>query len=270
MSPEPQPFVITSRQNPKIKALLRLRHPRERDQAGVTLVEGFEELSLAVKSGIKPHTLYYCPELIQNAETMLLQNAADIGAELIQTNRDVFARLSYRQSPDGWLAVVPAIAATLAHITLQKTPLVIICESVEKPGNLGAILRTANAAGADAVIATNAATDWGNPNVIRASKGTVFATPVASATNDELLAWLRQNNIAILAATPSADTIFTHANMKGAIAILVGAEHQGLSDFWLTHATARVRIPMAGQVDSLNVATSAALLAYEAVRQRKA
>jgi TrmH family RNA methyltransferase len=139
---------------------------------------------------------------------------------------------------------------------------------VEKPGNLGAMLRTADAAGADAVITVDAVTDWGNPNVIRSSKGLVFAVPVADASREELLAWLRTHKINIVAATPDASLEFTATNLAGPVAIFVGAEKPGLTDFWLAHADIKVKIGMSGKANSLNVATSAALLMYEAVRQR--
>jgi len=147
---------------------------------------------------------------------------------------------------------------------------VLICEGVEKPGNLGAILRTADAAGVAAVIAADPVTDWGNPNVVRASKGTVFSVPVASAPTAEVLAWTAERSLTVVAATPDGDALLTEADLSGPAAIVVGSEARGLPPVWLEHASARVRIPMFGRADSLNVATSAAILLYEAVRQRLA
>lgn len=164
--------------------------------------------------------------------------------------------------------MVPALKTSLDRLTLAKKPLLLVCEAVEKPGNLGAMLRTADAAGVHAVITVDAVTDWGNPNVIRASKGAVFSVPVADTTRDELLEWLQKHDIKIVAATPDTEELFTNVDMIQPVALFVGAEKPGLSDFWLNKADVKVRIPMSGKVNSLNVATSAALLTYEAVRQR--
>ena len=263
-------MILSSRQNPKVKAVAALRQRRERQMAGVTLVDGFEELSCALDAGVKIHSLYYCPELMGNdAQTTKLKELLADGVEAYELTREVFEKLAYREGPDGWLAVVPALQTDLGRITAKPNCLVLVCEAVEKPGNLGAMLRTADAAGADAVITVDAITDWGNPNVIRASKGAVFAVPVADASRDELLAWLRTHQISAIAATPDTELEFTSVPMIGSVAVFVGAEKPGLSDFWLSHANTKVRIPMAGKVNSLNVATSAALLLYEAVRQRR-
>ena len=260
---------ITSKQNPKIKALVGLRTRRDRQMAGVTLVDGYEELGCARAAGTTIKSLYYCPELMGGEDQQaVLEELLASGVEAYELSRDVFEKVSYREGPDGWLAVVPALPAELGKVTLTEAPLVLVCEAVEKPGNLGAMLRTADAAGVTAVVGVDAVTDWGNPNVIRASKGAVFAVPVADASRDELLAWLRAHNIQIVAATPDATAEFTDVDMTEPVAIFVGAEKPGLTDFWLEHADIKVRIPMHGKVNSLNVATSAALLTYEAMRQR--
>ncbi len=262
-------MIITSKQNPAVKALSGLRRRREREQAGVTLVDGFEELSCALASGVKIEQLYVCPELMGGGEqTGRLKQLIDGGTPVTELSRDVFEKVAYREGADGWLAVVPAIKADLLDLNLPENPLLLVCEAVEKPGNIGAMLRTADAAGANAVIAVASVTDWGNPNVIRASKGAVFAVPVADTTQDEFYAWLKDQNITIVAATPDTDIPFTEPDLTGGVALFVGSEKYGLSDFWLQHADVRVRIPMVGKVNSLNVATSGALLLYEAVRQR--
>ncbi len=262
-------MIITSKQNPTVKALSALRQRREREQAGVTLVDGFEELSCALVSGVKIERLYICPELMGGGEqTGRLKQLIDSGTPTSELSRDVFQKVAYRDGADGWLAVVPAIKAGLLDLDLPEKPLVLVCEAVEKPGNIGAMLRTADAAGANAVISVASVTDWGNPNVIRASKGAVFAVPVADTSQDELHAWLKDHNITIIAATPDTDIPFTEPDLTGGVALFVGSEKYGLSDFWLQHADVRVHIPMVGTVNSLNVATSGALLLYEAVRQR--
>ena len=259
---------ITSPANPRIKQLVALRHRRARDRAGVTLVEGYEELDLALSAGVRPLTLYVCPDLAGDATQPMTGRVAGLGAEVIRVSRPVFAKIAYRESPDGWLAVVPAVPAGLSLLDPGPRPLVLVCEGVEKPGNLGAILRTADAAGVAAVIAADPVTDWGNPNVVRASKGTVFSVPVASATSAEVLAWIANRSLALVAAAPDGDVLLTDADLSGPAAIVVGSEARGLPAAWLDRADTRVRIPMFGRADSLNVATSAAILVYEAVRQR--
>jgi TrmH family RNA methyltransferase len=260
---------ITSLANPRVKQLVALRQRRARDRAGVTLVEGYEELDLALSAGARPLTLYVCPALVDDGQAMV-DRVAGLGAEVVRVTRPVFGKIAYRESPDGWLAVLPAIPADLSLLDPGPRPLVLICEGVEKPGNLGAILRTADAAGVAAVIAADPVTDWGNPNVVRASKGTVFSVPVASAPTAEVLAWTAARSLAVVAAAPHGDVLLTEADLSGPTAIVVGSEARGLPPIWLEHASARLRIPMFGRADSLNVATSAAILLYEAVRQRLA
>lgn len=262
-------MLIASRQNPRIKNLVALRKRRERVAAGVTLVDGYEEVKNARQSNVQIQSLYYCPELMTSPEqTAMLHELEFTVQDSYELTRDVFEKVASSQSPDGWLAVVPAVGGDLQDIKIGKNPLILVCEAVEKPGNLGAMLRTADAAGFDAVIAVNGATDWGNPNIIRSSRGAIFSTRVADVTTSELHEWLKKNDIAILAATPSATDNYTDVDMKRGVAIFVGAEHEGLSDYWLDNADIKVRIPMAGHLDSLNVSTSAAILMYEAVRQR--
>jgi len=264
----PADLEITSPANPRIKQLVALRRRRTREQAGVTLVEGFAEIELALAAGVVPVTLYYCPALADPEALTLAATAAAAGAEVVQVSRPVFEKISYREGPDGWLAVVPSVISTLDNLDLGPQPLVLVCAGLEKPGNLGAILRTADAAGVAAVIAADPVTDWGNPNVVRASKGTVFAVPVAAGTSGQVLDWIAGRGLAIVAATPDAKQLVTDVDLTGPTAIAVGAEQTGLSSEWLERADGRVRIPMFGRADSLNVSTSAAIITYEAVRQR--
>jgi RNA methyltransferase, TrmH family len=259
---------ITSPANPRIKQLAALRRRREREQAGVTLVEGRAEIGLALAAGVRPRSLYYCPELADPAAGRVADAAAEGGAEVVRVSRPVFEKISYREGPDGLLAVVPAVETALHRLSLGDKPLVLVCAGLEKPGNLGAILRTADAAGVAAVIAADPVTDWGNPNVVRASKGTIFSVPVASATGTEVLDWLQRHRLRLVAATPDAKALVTEADLTGPTAVAVGAEQTGLPADWLDRADMRVRIPMFGQADSLNVSTAAAILLYEAVRQR--
>lgn len=280
----PAELEITSPANPRIKHIVALRRRRGREQAGVTLVEGLAEIELALAAGVLPRTLFYCPALAAPASPAqaapaspalaalvaapLADRAAALGAEVVRVSRPVFEKISYREGPDGWLAVVPAVASDLDRLDLGPRPLVLVCAGLEKPGNLGAILRTADAAGVAAVIAADPVTDWGNPNVVRASKGTIFSVPVASATSAEVLDWAGGLGLQIVAATPDAKQLVSETDLTGPTAIAVGAEQTGLSAQWLERADVRVRIPMFGRADSLNVSTSAAIITYEAVRQR--
>lgn len=260
---------VTSVNNPRVKHLLGLRRRRQRDQLGLMLVEGYEELTLALSSGVVPITLYFCPELVRaDGDLATAAEVAALGSEVVQVNARVFEKVAYRESPDGWLAVVHTVPTDLAALHVGANPLALVCESVEKPGNLGAMLRTADAVGVDALIAAAPITDWGNPNVVRASKGTVFSVPVAAADSTAVLAWTRARSMRVVAATPDTDAVFTDVDFTGPTAIAVGSEKHGLSREWLESADARVRIPMFGRANSLNVATSAAIILYEALRQR--
>lgn len=261
--------LITSAQNPRVKHLVALRDRRQRERDHQMVVEGFDELSLALDAE-QPLELYYCLTMIHNQSQMrLIDQAQATGAEAIEVNERVFERIAYRDDPDGWLAVFPLRRRALENLTLSESPLIIVTEAIEKPGNLGAILRTSDAAGVTAVIVCDSVTDLGNPNVVRSSKGAVFCVPVAEATTQETLVWLSRHGIKRLATTPQATENYSDVDMSGPVAIAVGAEKPGLSQKWLDQADLRVQIPMVGRVNSLNVATSAALLIYEAVNQRR-
>jgi RNA methyltransferase, TrmH family len=259
---------ITSPANPRIKQLVALRRRRAREQAGVTLVEGYAEIDLALAAGVHPQTLYYCPDLAHDDPLAVAGRVTERGGEIVRVSRPVFAKIAYRESPDGWLAVVPTVPADLDRLRLGGQPLLLICEGVEKPGNLGAILRTADAAGLTAVIATDPVTDWGNANLVRASKGAVFSVPVAAAPSGQVLPWLAASGLTLVAATPDGAQLLGDADLTGPVAIAVGSETNGLSTPWKEQADVTVRIPMFGRADSLNVAAAAAIVVYEAVRQR--
>jgi RNA methyltransferase, TrmH family len=253
---------ITSLQNPRIKHIVKLREDkRQRQRDQLMIVEGFDELTLALGSGLQPEALLTAPELVSRS--------IDIpNAETITVTRAVFEKISYRDNPDGWLGVFPIPKRTLEDLQPSTSPLVIVAESVEKPGNLGAILRTADAAHVDALLVCDPRVDLWNPNVIRASRGAVFSVPTVEVDSSAALAWLRSHGMRILAATPSASQLYTETNMKEPIAIAVGTEDAGLTDFWMQNADVQVKIPMSGKVNSLNVSIATALITYEAVRQR--
>lgn len=260
---------IRSTANPRVKHLVALRKRSARDEQGVTVVEGHAELRLAVETGVRVRTLYCCPALMRaGSDRDLIETLTGAGTEVVALSRAAFDKASYRESPDGWLAVVPDPRRPLCELRLSGRPLVLVAESVEKPGNLGAMLRTADAAGVDAVVAASPVTDWGNPNVVRASKGAVFAVPVASAASGDVVSWLAERQLTVVVATPDAEQLVTDLDLTGGLAIVVGAEHAGVTATWHAAANAACRIPMAGHVNSLNVATSAAVILYEAVRQR--
>lgn len=261
---------ITSPANPRLKQVVALRRRRARDDAGVTVVEGFEELGLALDAGVRPRTLFYATDLMLDPDEQLrvVDDVRASGVETIRVSRAAFEKVAYREGPDGFIALVPAVRAGLGDLDLPPEPLLLVCEGLEKPGNLGAMVRTADAAGVDAVIAVDPVTDWGNPNVVRGSKGTVFSVAVASATLDETLEWLSGNGIRLVATTPDTETLHTEADLTGPVAIAVGTEKFGLTDEALRAAQERVRIPMHGRVNSLNASAAAAIVVYEAVRQR--
>jgi TrmH family RNA methyltransferase len=255
---------ITSLQNPRVKHIVRLREEkRQRRADGLMLVEGYDEIQLALSAGHRPQTVLSAPELLSRQV-----DVSKTDVEHITVSRAVFEKMSYRDNPDGWLAVFRIPQVSLEDLRLRESPLVIAAESVEKPGNLGAILRTADAANVDALLVCDPRVDLWNPNVVRASRGAVFSVPVVECDNASALEWLKRRGIRILAATPAAEAVYSAINLRQPIAIAVGTEDEGLTDFWMSHADVQVRIPMSGQVNSLNVSVSTALLVYEAVRQR--
>ncbi len=260
---------LTSVQNTRIKDLVRLRDSTHRKRAGLLLIEGYRELSRAVQAGVQPQAVYYCDELfLGENEPALLQAAKNAGAQIFSLSKAAFKKISYRDRPDGLIATAPKIGVTLNELPLSATPLLIVAESIEKPGNLGTILRCADAVGADGVIVCDGATDINNPNVVRASTGTLFTVPVAEATSEEAFAWLREKGIRILAATPHATEHHTEVDLRVPCAVAMGAEQYGLSEKWMKQADLQVRIPMAGVADSLNVAMATTVLLFEVARQR--
>lgn len=254
---------ITSLQNPRIKHIVRLRDDkRQRQSDGLMLVEGFDEIQLALSAGYRPQTLLSAPDLTSRQLEV-------VNAEAITVTQAVFEKISYRQNPDGWLAIFPLPHISLDDLKLSETPLLIVAESIEKPGNLGAILRTADAAGVDALFVCDPRVDAYSPNVVRASRGTLFTVPVIEINSTQAVIYLQRNGIRVLAAAPSAEEEYTRQDLRGPLAVVVGTEAEGLSDFWLSQADMRVKIPMMGKVNSLNVSVSTALIVYETIRQRR-
>lgn len=253
---------ITSLQNPRIKLLVKLRDRRVREREGLMLVEGAYEVEVALKSGLTPESIYLSPELA--GENVSISTAS----EILTVSMPVFEKISYRDNPDGWLAVFPIPQRDLGELKVGRNPFVLVVEAVEKPGNLGAILRTADSAGVDAILVCDPKADLYNHNVVRASRGTLFTVPAVQTTNADALSWLRAHGLHIIAATPSTRKSYFEIDLRKPTAIVVGTENEGLSVFWLDNADEKVHIPMSGTVNSLNVSISTAIIAYELVRQR--
>ena len=280
------PEKITSLQNPRVKTLVRLRERRERDEAGVFFIEGYREVRRALEKSVRLQELYFCKDwFLGENEPALIDQAQQAGAQLFELSKDAFAKVAYRERPDGLLAVAPQWKHSLSDIPVGRAlrptdatdvgdkprptePFLLVVEAIEKPGNLGTILRSADAAGCDGVIVCDPVTDIFNPNVVRASTGVLFSVPVVVADSASVHAFLVEKGIRIVATTPDTPNIYTKVDLRGPLAIVMGSEQYGLSDFWLKESNLLVRIPMAGQADSLNVAMATIITLFEAVRQR--
>ncbi len=267
----PMSLLITSLQNPRLKDVVKLRDRGARDEAGLMIIEGYRELKRALDNGVQPTALFFSSAwYLGENEPALVERCGAAGAELLECSKEAFAKVAYRDRPEGLLALATVSRRGLADLTLPEQPLLIVAEAIEKPGNLGSILRSADAAGVHGVIVCDRCTDVHNPNVVRSSIGTLFTVPVAEATSEETLAWLKARGIRIFAATPHAEKEYTQADMVRGCALVVGTEQYGLSERWMAAADERVKIPMLGQADSLNVSNATTILLYEAVRQRRA
>ncbi len=266
----PAPEKITSLQNPRVKQLVKLRDRRPRDEAGVFLIEGYREIRRALEKQLPLQEVYFSPDwFLGENERALLATAEAAGARLFELSKDAFAKVAYRERPDGLLAVAPQWKRQLEDLNLPAEPFLLVVEAIEKPGNLGTILRSADAAGCHAVIVCDPVTDIFNPNVVRASTGVLFSVPLVVETSERVLSWLRERRVRTIATTPAAEQLYTDSDLSGPLAVVMGSEQYGLSEFWLKHADLPVRIPMAGQADSLNVAMATIITLFEAVRQRK-
>lgn len=262
---------ITSTQNPRIKALAKLKKRSERDSQGVFLTEGYRPITRALAAGFAFSELYYSPEwFLGTNEQKVLDDAQGSGTKLIHVGKEAFAKIAYRERPEGLLAVGKQWHTTLRDLKLSDNPFLIVVEAIEKPGNLGTILRSADATGAESVIVCDAVTDLFNPNVVRASTGVLFTTPTVITDSASALAFLKEKNIRSLAATPAANELYTDVDLTQPVAIVMGSEQFGLTDSWLTAADLPVKLPMAGIADSLNVSAATVAIAYEVVRQRNA
>ena len=263
---------ITSAQNPKIKNLLLLQEKsKARREQGLFVVEGRRELEHCLEAGFTVRTLFVCPEIYGESITGSGAPAPDsalAGALIVEIPETLYRKVAYRDSTEGLIAEVEYKTLSLEDLALPEHPLVMVLESVEKPGNLGAVLRSADAAGADAVLICDPLTDLYNPNLIRASIGAVFTVPVVAVSSEEAIAWLQAKGICILTAQLQDSKPYYDTDMRRGTALVMGTESTGLTPIWRKAAQAHIRIPMLGRLDSLNVSVSAAILLFEAVRQR--
>ncbi len=258
---------ITSAQNPKIKDLLALQEKsKERKKKGLFVVEGRRELLHCIEAGYDPHTVFICPEILQKAD--FEEIASKCRCNFIEIPQHLYDKVAYRGGTEGVIAELHCKEMNLESLKLKKNPLIVVLESVEKPGNLGAVLRSADASGVDAVIVCDPLTDMYNPNLIRSSIGAIFTVPVATASSEDTIRWLKNNGIKIYTAQLQDSEWYYDTDMKGGTAIIMGTEATGLTDAWRKAADTHIKIPMLGKLDSLNVSVSAAILMFEAVRQR--
>ncbi len=258
--------MITSLQNQRIKDIVKLGNARERRKQNLFVIEGARELSLAVSAGYRIRSLYVCKELLSKAGENVI---GKLNIPVEEISSEVFSKMAYREESDGMIALSEARYPSLNEIRLSAQPFIIVLEAVEKPGNLGAILRTADAAKVDAVVVCDPKTDIYNPNTIRSSVGCVFTQQVVACTSEETFQWMKQLGINILAAELTASSWYHDIDFTKPSAIVMGTEADGLTDFWINKADHRIKIPMRGYIDSLNVSVSTAVITFEAMRQRK-
>jgi TrmH family RNA methyltransferase len=264
-----KPALITSVHNPRVKAAARLRERHGRDDQGRIIIDGVREIHRAIVGGVRLLEVYCFSELCRDHDSQsLLGEARKAGADVYEVTPHVMGKLAFGQRVEGVVAVAEPPQRTLADLRLSENPLVAVVEGAEKPGNLGAILRTADAAGLAATIVADPATDLYNPNVLRASLGAVFTVPVCACSRPEALAWLVEQEFKIFTARVDGSIPYSQADFRGRVAIVLGSEAHGLSDLWRGDHLTPIQVPLLGQVDSLNLSATAAVLFYEALRQR--
>ena len=260
---------ITSLSNQLVRQVGALHRKRVRASAGLTVIEGFQILRMAILGGRNPRHVLYFPALMEQEDWDVLADAEGLGARCIEISAPVLQKLSLREGPLACIATVPIVRLTLDDVTLSSSPLLLVAEQLEKPGNLGALVRTASAAGADAVVVADARTDVYAPACIHASLGAALVATVAEATSEAAIRWLTATGVSIVPATPAGSRAYDAVDMTSPIAIVVGNEHHGVAPMWLTAGQA-ARIPMVGPMNSLNATTAGAIMLFEAVRQRRA
>ncbi|MFH1359511.1 MAG: RNA methyltransferase [Candidatus Omnitrophota bacterium] len=261
---------ISSASNPRLKQVVRLRDKKTREETHLMIVEGEKEILRAQDAGICFQEIYLCPDYSEShPEKNILKEIPTEDTECFEITKMAFDKIAYGDRHEGILAICRQPQKELKDMKIAESPLIVVLEDVEKPGNLGAILRTCDAAGVNGVILCEEKTDIYNPNTIRASLGAVFTVFVAKSSNQEACKYLKQNNVAICSASPEAESIYDQSDLTGSLAIVFGSEQKGVSDFWMSQSHQRIKVPMQGKVDSLNVSVTAAIIIYEAVRQRR-
>ena len=261
---------ISSLQNAVVKKVLLLKDKsRERKKTGLFILEGQRELKFALKYRYTVETIFFCSDIISEKNVIALVNIAVSTVEIIEISKDVYKKIAYRETTEGIVVIAKSKPHSLDQLEFKtNTPLLLIAEALEKPGNIGALLRTADAANLDAVIIANPKSDIYNPNIIRSSVGCVFTTNIAIGSTAKIIAYLKENDISIYCAVPSASKKHTNIDYTSASAIVIGTESAGLSKEWLESVAQNIAIPMQGEIDSINVSVSAAILIFEAKRQR--
>ena len=271
---------LSSLKNPLIKQLVLLQEKsRERRKTGLFVIEGQREISLAIKGGYLLKTLLFCSEIISGEEIFNLKEIANNDTDFMEITSEIYEKLAYRGSTEGVLAIAHTKDLNISNLVISgpfndqtlsgaEGPLILVAEAPEKPGNIGALLRTADAAKADAVIIANPRTDMYNPNIIRSSVGCLFTNQIATGSTSEIISFLKENHINIYCAALQASVPYHTCDFKESTAIVVGTEATGLSDEWLQNSTQNIIIPMQGEIDSMNVSVAAGILIFEAKRQR--
>nr|WP_298793854.1 TrmH family RNA methyltransferase [uncultured Allomuricauda sp.] len=260
--------LISSAQNSLIKKVILLKEKsRERKKTGLFVVEGQREIEMVLKGGYSINTLLYCPDILPDFSQTAISKNSEV--QCVQLSKSVYEKIAYRESTEGILCIAQTKDQTLGNLMLEKkNPLILVAEAPEKPGNIGALLRTADAAAVDAVLIANPRTDLYNPNIIRSSVGCVFTNTIGMGTTSEIIAFLKDRNIQIFCAALTASKNYVDCDFNSSTAIVVGTESSGLTDDWLQSSDQNIIIPMQGEIDSMNVSVSAAILIFEAKRQR--
>lgn len=262
---------ITSLDNPRINAVVKLADRRDRNETGLTVIDGVREISRAFEAGAVLTEVFICPEYYQTkGDEGFIAKLLAKDIPVCEISREVFYKIAFGDRREGIIAICRPEHKNLQALALGKNPLVVVVENVEKPGNLGAIARTCDGAAVDALLVADLKSDIYNPNVIRSSMGAIFSIPIVQAPPEDILDFLLENDIKIVATSPYGEKVYANANLKEPVALVVGSEQLGLSDFWMRHSHSQVRVPMHGRADSLNVSITTAIIVYEALRQREA
>lgn len=260
---------ITSLANPKIKFIVKLRNRNARDDNGLTVVEGYKEILMAINAGHRIDSLYICPEILSKYDKDDILDKIDKNVLVYELAVDVFDKVSFGNRNEGVIGLFELNQTSFESINIRDRMFCLVVDQIEKPGNLGGILRTCDAVGIDAVFVSDPRVDVYSPNVIRNSLGAVFSVKIVADTKENILSFLKDNNILTVSAVVGASQNYFDVNLAQSIAVVVGSEDKGLQDFWMKNADSKIAIPMCGEMDSLNVSVSTAVILYEAFRQRQ-